>query len=99
MTAIQRVALPIAIAVSLLAGCGKGKDEQLAYGVCLAAAKKEPHFAKAVFAAQEKSTIQASTGNAAIRVNIPYELEGKQGVYQCIADKQPDGTYRVSLKK
>lgn len=98
MTAIQRVALPIAIAVSLLAGCGKGKDEQLAHGVCLAAAKKEPHFAKAVFGTAEKSNFQAS-GNAAIRVNIPYELEGKQGLYQCSADKQADGTYRVTLKK
>jgi hypothetical protein len=45
----------------------------------------------------DKSNIQASTGDADIRVNIPYELEGKQGLYQCIASKQTDGTYKVSF--
>jgi hypothetical protein len=80
-----------------LAGCARGKDEQLAYDVCLAAAKKDGKFAKAEFAAREKSNIQASTGDSGIRVNIPYELDGKKGLYQCIADKQVDGTYKVTF--
>lgn len=80
-----------------LASCARGKDEQLAYDVCLAAAKKDAKFAKAEFAAREKSNIQASTGDSGIRVNIPYELDGKKGLYQCIADKQVDGAYKVTF--
>lgn len=99
MTAVQRIAAASAAALVLtLAGCAKtGKDEQLAYDVCLAGAKKDPKYAKAVFAAKENSNIQASTGDSGIRVNIPYELDGKKGLYQCIADKQTDGTYKVTF--
>jgi hypothetical protein len=78
-------------------GCARGKDEQAAYEVCLAAAKKDPNFGKAEFASKEKSNIQASTGDSGIRVNIPYELGGKKGLYQCIADKQTDGSYKVTF--
>jgi hypothetical protein len=91
-----RTVLLMALALAL-AGCAKGKDEQMAYDVCLAAAKKDPKFAKATFATKEKTNIQASTGDAGIRVNIPYEMEGKNGLYQCIADKQNDGTYKVTF--
>jgi len=80
-----------------LTGCARGKDEQLAYDVCLAAAKKDAKFAKAAFATREQSNLQASTGDSGIRVNIPYELDGKKGLYQCIADKQVDGTYKVTF--
>ncbi len=98
MTAAQRIAAASAIALALtLAGCAKGKDEQLAYDVCLAGAKKDPKYAKAAFATKESSNIQASTGDSGIRVNIPYELDGKKGLYQCIADKQIDGTYKVTF--
>ena len=98
MTAVQRLAVASAIAVALmLTGCAKGKDEQLAYYVCLAAAKKDPKYGKAAFAAKESSNIQASTGDSGIRVNIPYELDGKKGLYQCIADKQTDGSYKVTF--
>jgi hypothetical protein len=98
MTTIQRISVASALGLALaLAGCAKGKDEQLAYDVCLAAAKKDPVYGKADFAAKEKSNIQASTGDAAIRVNIPYELDGKKGLYQCIADKQTDGSYKVTF--
>ncbi len=98
MTTVQRLTVAGALALALaLAGCAKGKDEQLAYDVCLAAAKKEPKYAPATFATKEQSNIQASTGDAAIRVNIPYGLEGKKGLYQCIADKQTDGTYKVTF--
>lgn len=80
-----------------LAGCAKGQDEQLAYDACLSAAKKDGKFAKAAFAAREQSNIQASAGDSGLRVNIPYELDGKKGLYQCIADKQTDGTYKVTF--
>lgn len=96
MNAIQRLALVAAIGLAL-AGCAKGTDDKAAYDVCLAAAKKEPNYAKATFGSKEQSNIQASTGDAGIRVNIPYELDGKKGLYQCIADKQTDGTYKVTF--
>jgi hypothetical protein len=79
-----------------LAGCAKGKDEQLAYDICLAGAKKEPKYANATFSTKEQSNIQASTGDTGIRVNIPYELDGKKALYQCIADKTTDGSYKVT---
>jgi hypothetical protein len=91
---IQCLALLLALA---LTACARGKDEQAAYEVCLAAAKKDPNFGKAQFASKEKSNIQASTGDSGIRVNIPYELGGKKGLYQCIADKQTDGSYKVTF--
>ena len=90
-------ALCFAAIALALAACARGQDDKLAFAVCLAAAKKEPQYAKAQFATQEKSNIQASTGDADIRVNIPYELEGKKGLYQCIAAKQADGTYKVAF--
>jgi hypothetical protein len=90
--------IAVALAVAcIVGGCAQGKDEQAAYDVCLAAAKKDPVYAKATFAAKAQSNIQASTGDAGLRVNIPYELDGKKGLYQCIADKQTDGTYKVTF--
>jgi hypothetical protein len=98
MTNVKGFALAGALGLALgLAACAEGKDEQLAYDVCLAAAQKDPKYAKAAFAPKEKSNIQASTGDSGLRVNIPYELEGKKGLYQCIADKQTDGTYKVTF--
>lgn len=98
---IRRAVIVVANASALalaLGGCIKtGKDDQLAYDVCLASAKKDAKYAKAAFATRESSNIQASTGDSGIRVNIPYELEGKKGLYQCIADKQVDGTYKVTF--
>jgi hypothetical protein len=96
MTTLRRAAFAGVLALAV-AGCNVGKDNQAAYDVCLAAAKKTPQYAKATFAAMEQSNMQASTGDADIRVNIPYELEGKKGLYQCIAGKQPDGTYKVAF--
>ena len=98
MTTIRRLTLAGSLGLVLvLTGCAKGKDEQAAYDVCMAAAKKDPKYAKATFATKEQSNIQASTGDAAIRVNVPLELDGKKGLYQCIADKQTDGTYKVTF--
>jgi hypothetical protein len=96
ITPIRWAALAGALALAV-AGCNVGKDNQAAYDVCLAAAKKDPKLAKASFATMEKSNIQASAGDADIRVNIPYELEGRKGLYQCIAAKQNDGTYKVTF--
>ncbi len=93
---IHPVVLAAALALAL-AGCASGKDDQAAFDVCMAAAKKDPKYAKASFATREQSNIQASTGDAGIRVNVPYELGGKKGLYQCIADKQVDGTYKVTF--
>jgi hypothetical protein len=81
----------------VLGGCARGKDDQAAFDVCMEAAKKDPKYAKAAFATKEQSNIQASTGDADIRVNVPYEQEGKKGLYQCIAAKQLDGTYKVAF--
>jgi hypothetical protein len=98
ITTMQRFAVVGALGLAFgLAGCAKGKDEQVAYDVCLAQAKKDPKYANAAFATKEKSNIQASTGDAGIRVNIPYELDGKKGLYQCIADKQTGGDYKVTF--
>ena len=98
MITMQRFAVAGALALALaLAGCARGKDNQLAYDVCLTAAKKDPLYGKAAFATKENSNIQASTGDSGIRVNIPYELDGKKGLYQCIADKQTDGSYKVTF--
>ena len=98
MNTMQRFTIAGALGLALaLAGCAKGKDDQLAYDVCLAGAKKDPKYAKATFATKENSNIQASTGDAGIRVNIPYELDGKKGLYQCIADKKNDGSYQVTF--
>jgi hypothetical protein len=91
-------AFSFAIALALVcAACARGVDDQAAYNVCLEAAKKEARFANAKFGTKEGSNIQASAGDADIRVNIPYELEGKKGLYQCIAAKQADGTYKVAF--
>lgn len=93
---IGRVALAVILA-GAAAGCSKGQDEKAAYDVCLASAKKEAKFAKASFASQEASNIQGSAGDSGIRVNIPYELDGQKGLYQCIAEKQTDGSYKVAF--
>jgi hypothetical protein len=90
-----RAGLLFFLAAAALAGCAKGEAEKAAFEACLAAAGKDAKLARATFSSQEQSNIQASTGDAGIRVNIPYELEGKKGLYQCIADKQADGSYKV----
>jgi hypothetical protein len=95
-TLIRPAVLAAALALAL-AGCASGKDDQAAFDVCMAAAKQDPKYAKASFATREQSNIQGSTGDSGIRVNIPYELDGKKGLYQCIADKQIDGSYKVTF--
>jgi hypothetical protein len=86
----------LAAAITISA-CGQaGKDEAAAYEVCIASAKADKNVGKAAFADQKGSNIQGSTGDAGIRVNIPYELDGKKGLFQCIAEKQTDGKFKVT---
>lgn len=83
-------------ALLALGACGKSsKQDQLAYDACLASAKKDPKLGSAAFATLEKSQITGSTGEEEMRVNIPYELDGKKQTYQCIAQKQNDGTFKA----
>ena len=87
----------VSLLAAALAGCAGGKDEQAAFDACLAAAKNDKNYASASFATKEQSNIQASAGDSGLRVNIPYDMGGKKGLYQCIADKQTDGSYKVTF--
>lgn len=86
-----------AAALLALAACGEssGKQDQAAYDACLKSAKADAKIGKAQFAAFKDVKIGASTGEEDIRVSIPYELDGKKALYQCIARKQNDGTFKV----
>jgi hypothetical protein len=88
--------VPAAIAALALFACNKSsKQDELAYQACLEAAKKDPKIGKASFASLTDSKIAGSTGEEEIRVNIPYEMDGKKQLFQCIAQKQADGTFKV----
>jgi hypothetical protein len=93
---LARLALA-AGAVALVAACGQSssKQNQAAYEACLKAGKADAKLGKAAFAKFEEAKIGASTGEEEIRVNIPYELDGKKALYQCIAQKQNDGSFKV----
>lgn len=83
-------------AAMVLVACGdSSKQNQLAYDACIKAAKADAKVGSAQFATYEKTQFGASTGDADIRVNIPYDLNGQKGTYQCIAGKQADGTYKA----
>ncbi|HYD05545.1 MAG TPA: hypothetical protein VEC60_07460 [Reyranella sp.] len=83
------------VAAMTLAGCGRSAQDKAAYEACLTAAKKDPKLASAKLASFEDSKITGSTGEEEIRVNIPYEQDGKKAIFQCIAQKQADGTFKV----
>ncbi|HJQ59835.1 MAG TPA: hypothetical protein VJ890_23205 [Vineibacter sp.] len=86
----------IAIALGALGACGKmGEQNKAAYEVCLKAAKQDARIGKASFASFEGTQVAGGTGEEELRVNIPYELDGKKAVYQCIALKQTDGSFKV----
>lgn len=94
----MRAARLIAVGLTAMAltACGKSSEQdKLAYEACLAAAKKDPKIGAATFSSLEQSKIAGSTGEEEIRVNIPYELGGTKGLYQCIAQKQVDGTFKA----
>ena len=87
---------PVAIAALAIVACSKSsKQDELAYQACLETAKKDPKIGKASFASFTDSKIAGSTGEEEIRVNIPYEMDGKKQLFQCIAQKQSDGTFKV----
>lgn len=90
--------LPVAtgLAVSVLAGCDKSSSQdKLAYEACLGSAKKDSKVGRATFAKFEEAKVTGSTGEEEMRVNIPYELDGKKDLFQCIVQKQLDGTFKV----
>lgn len=90
-----RLSAVIAVLAALVA-CGKtGEHNKAAYDVCLKTAQQDSRIGKASFANLEGSNIVGSTGEEEIRVNIPYEMEGKKGLFQCIAQKQNDGSFKV----
>jgi hypothetical protein len=91
------VAAAVAVLLGGLAGCGKSEEyNRKAYDVCLADGKKpDSKLAKAKFAAYEGAKVASSTGDDQFRVNIPYELNGEKGLFQCIAEKNQDGTFKA----
>lgn len=83
-------------ALGLLAACGKsGEQSKAAYDACLKAAQQDARIGKATFAKLEDATIAGSTGEEELRANIPYTLDGQKGLFQCIAQKQSDGSFKV----
>lgn len=93
----RAIGMGIVMVCALLAACGEsGKAERASYEVCLLDAKKDRNVGKGEFASYENSKVAGSTGDAGLRVNIPYELDGKKGVFQCVAEKQADGTFKVT---
>lgn len=91
-----RVLATVGLAGLALGACSKSsKQDQLAYEACLASAKKDTKLSGATFSTFEESKIAGSTGEEEMRVNIPYEKDGKKQLFQCIAQKQPDGSFKV----
>ena len=85
----------VGVAALTLGACGKSAQDKAAYEVCLEAARKDAKLGSAKFASFEDSKATGSTGEEEIRINIPYELDGKKALFQCIAQKQPDGKFKV----
>lgn len=93
---MYRTAVLAAAALAALGACEKSKGQaKAAYEACLEAAKKDAKIGKAAFVPFEDAKVTGSTGEEEIRVNIAYEFEGKKALYQCIAQKQSDGTFKV----
>ncbi|MPZ30865.1 MAG: hypothetical protein GEV13_07670 [Rhodospirillales bacterium] len=69
--------------------------QAFAYEACLESAKKDSKLSKASFASFEESKVAGSTGEEESRVNVPYELDGKKHLFQCIAQKQADGSFKA----
>lgn len=83
-------------AILAAGGCEKSaKQDKLAYDACLEAAKNDAKLSGATFAAFEQAKVAGSTGEEELRVNIPYTLGSDNRLFQCIAQKQRDGSYKV----
>jgi len=87
------------VSLVVLGACGNSeKFNRAAYEVCLADAKKaSSNIRAATFASFENSKVASSTGDDQFRVNIPYELSGQKGLFQCIAEKNQDGSFKVAM--
>jgi hypothetical protein len=100
MTIVKKygVIAAVALSVAVLAACGQSeKFNRAAYDVCLADAKKAgSKLAGATFAKFEDAKVASSTGDDQFRVNIPYEMGGQKGLFQCIAEKNRDGSFKVA---
>lgn len=95
----RKVALAAAaVSALLLSACGQSeKFNRAAYDVCLADAKKAgSRLANATFVKFEDAKVASSAGDDLFRVNIPYELNGQKGLFQCIAEKNRDGSFKVT---
>jgi hypothetical protein len=93
----KKVALAAAVvSLAALVACGDAsKQNKAAYDACLSAAKANPRFANAKFDAFDNKMIGVSAGDEDLRVNIPYEVAGQKNTYQCIAQKQSDGSFKT----
>ncbi len=87
----------VVLLAGLVAACGQSeKFNRSAYEVCLADGKKSgSKLERATFATFENSKVASSTGDDQFRVNIPYELNGQKGLFQCIAEKSRDGSFKA----
>lgn len=86
------------LSVALLSACAdSSKVNKAAYDACLAAATANSRYAGATFTAFDNKMIGVSAGDEDLRVNIPYELAGQKNTYQCIAQKQSDGTFKAAF--
>jgi major membrane immunogen (membrane-anchored lipoprotein) len=93
-----RLVAAVLVSAGLLTACGQSeKFNRAAYEVCLADAKKAgSRLASASFAKFEDAKVASSTGDDQFRVNIPYEMNGQKGLFQCIAEKNRDGSFKVA---
>jgi hypothetical protein len=95
MHRLAKLALAGVVVVVPVACSKSSSQDKLAYEACLESAKKDPKIGNSSFGTLEQSKITGSTGEEEMRVNIPYEADGKKLVYQCIAQKQNDGTFKA----
>lgn len=96
-SAFARVALVAWAAAALLAGCGDKKDEKAAYAACIEYSKQPTSkVAKAEFGSYENTKF-FFTQDSAIAVRVPYKLDGKDGIQECIMVKQQDGSLKSQI--
>ena len=81
-------------AAGVLASCGESDSNKAAYQACLASGKRPAsRVANAQLAGIDKATFGLMQ-DSSISVNIPYTLDGRNGVLQCSVLKQQDGSLK-----
>ena len=96
-SAFGRIAIMACAAAAILVGCGEKKDEKAAYAACIEYSKKPTSkVAKAEFGTYEMTKF-FFTQDSAIAVRVPYKLDGKDGVQECIMVKQQDGSFKSQI--